>query len=230
MTTSKTQPIRIIYFADALCVWAYLSQVRAEELQAKFGTQVQFEWRFFQVFGDMHGKMQSQWRDKGGIEGYAAHVQDVAASFEHIAVNPGVWRDCIPVSSMPAHLYLCAVRHIEQQRIRDGEPESLLQTALWKLRSAFFSNLVDVSRRSGLLALAEQSGIRKELENVLDSGIAHAELSADLQLARDKSVTASPTLIFNEDRQRLTGNVGYRVLEANIAELLRNPDSRQSWC
>lgn len=33
----------------------------------------------------------------------------------------------------------------------------------------------------------------------------------------------SPTLIFNEGRQRLNGNVGYRVIEANIRELRHNP-------
>jgi hypothetical protein len=43
-------------------------------------------------------------------------------------------------------------------------------------------------------------------------------------------VTVSPTLIFNEGRQRLNGNVGYRVIEANIRELLHNPSGELSWC
>ena len=30
--------------------------------------------------------------------------------------------------------------------------------------------------------------------------------------------------------QMLTGNVGYRVLEANVRELLHNPGGQQSWC
>jgi hypothetical protein len=34
----------------------------------------------------------------------------------------------------------------------------------------------------------------------------------------------------NEGRQRLNGNVGYRVLEANIRELLNHPAGEQSWC
>jgi hypothetical protein len=37
--------------------------------------------------------------------------------------------------------------------------------------------------------------------------------------------------LFNEGRQVLTGNVGYRVIEANVRELLRQPsDDQSSWC
>jgi len=37
-------------------------------------------------------------------------------------------------------------------------------------------------------------------------------------------------LLFNEGRQVLTGNVGYRVIEANVRELLRVPVDQSSWC
>ena len=41
----------------------------------------------------------------------------------------------------------------------------------------------------------------------------------------------SPTFILNEGRQKLYGNVGYRVIEANLQELLKSPDASQaSWC
>ena len=40
----------------------------------------------------------------------------------------------------------------------------------------------------------------------------------------------SPTLSLNEDRQRLAGNVGYRVIEANVRELLEGPAPEGSWC
>ena len=55
-------------------------------------------------------------------------------------------------------------------------------------------------------------------------------LSGDLDLARDNHVRASPTLLCNEGRQRLTGNVGYRVLVANVRELLQAPTGGQLWC
>jgi predicted DsbA family dithiol-disulfide isomerase len=58
----------------------------------------------------------------------------------------------------------------------------------------------------------------------------HARRSEDVAMARDQSVRASPTLLFNEGRQALTGNVGYRVIEANVRELLRTPVDQSSWC
>ena len=51
-----------------------------------------------------------------------------------------------------------------------------------------------------------------------------------MQRALDSHVRASPTLIFNEDRQRLTGNVRYRIIEANVRELLERPETQQTWC
>jgi predicted DsbA family dithiol-disulfide isomerase len=70
----------------------------------------------------------------------------------------------------------------------------------------------------------------RRVEALVESGAAHAALAADLELARDNQVRASPTLLFNEGRQRLTGNVGYRVIEANVRELLQSPAGGQSWC
>ena len=52
----------------------------------------------------------------------------------------------------------------------------------------------------------------------------------DLDLARAQAIQASPTLLFNEGRQRLTGNVGYRIIEANIRELLERAPDQLSWC
>lgn len=52
----------------------------------------------------------------------------------------------------------------------------------------------------------------------------------DLDLVNEHTVSVSPTLIFNERQQRLNGNVGYRVIEANTRELLDNPTSEQSRC
>ena len=44
-------------------------------------------------------------------------------------------------------------------------------------------------------------------------------------------IHGSPSFVLNDGRQTLYGNVGYRVLEANIQELLRAPSADQaSWC
>ena len=45
-------------------------------------------------------------------------------------------------------------------------------------------------------------------------------------------VQGSPTFVFNEGRQMLYGNVGYRIIEANLRELLSRPSAEgmPSWC
>ena len=45
------------------------------------------------------------------------------------------------------------------------------------------------------------------------------------------NIQGSPSFVLNEGRQKLYGNVGYRILEANIHELLRaQPADQASWC
>ena len=44
-------------------------------------------------------------------------------------------------------------------------------------------------------------------------------------------IEGSPSFVLNEGRQKLYGNVGFRIIEANIQELLRAPGGDQaSWC
>jgi predicted DsbA family dithiol-disulfide isomerase len=216
----------IEHFSDVLCIWAYIAQVRVDELQANFPHEVRIDYRFMQVFGDVAGKMAAQWTERGGLEGYAAHVQEVAAQFEHIEINPRAWIANPPRSSLPAHLVLCGVKALHA-----GDPEGvelgLVERLLHALRRAFFVELVDISNQQRLFEVAEQAGVNlTKLQQALDSGTAHAQLAAVTQNA----VRASPTMTFNEGRQVLAGNVGYRVLEANIRELLHNPTDQQSWC
>jgi len=36
--------------------------------------------------------------------------------------------------------------------------------------------------------------------------------------------------VLNEGRQKLYGNVGFRIIEGSIKELLADPGDRASWC
>ena len=66
---------------------------------------------------------------------------------------------------------------------------------------------------------------------VLDSGLAHADLEADYRDQQQLGIQGSPTFILNDGRQKLYGNIGYGVIEANIRELLRSPAAgAASWC
>jgi predicted DsbA family dithiol-disulfide isomerase len=88
-----------------------------------------------------------------------------------------------------------------------------------------------VSAHQQLLEVAERAELPvSELERVLNSGAAHAQLAADLTESARCDVIACPTMIFFEGRQRLAGNVGFRVIVAHVRELLRSPGEQQSWC
>ncbi len=222
------QPIRIFYFSDVLCVWAYIAQVRLDELKTTFPTQISIESHFTPVFGDARRKLTQRWQDKGGLAGYNQHVREVAAKFEHVSIHPEIWMQTIPTSSTACHLLLRAVKLLEERGVVGvGAMENLT----WALRQAFFTELIDISDRKIQLQIAKKLGLPvNKIKAEIDSGTAYAELSRDFDLTKEHHVTVSPTLLFNEGRQRLNGNVGYRVIEANIRELLTNPANEHSWC
>jgi len=222
------ESVRITHFSDVFCVWAYVSQIRCDELVKQFDDRISIDYRYMQVFGSVRAKMAAQWSERGGIAGYAAHVLEVASGFEHVTLHPEVWLKATPESSMPCHLFLCAVRELEA--CGEAEPGSQARAA-WAAREAFFRECANIAEQPVLIEIAERTGIpAARVEPLLADGRAHAALSADLADVRDRAVRASPTLILDEDRQRLTGNVGYRVIEANIRELLAKPSGQRSWC
>ena len=70
-----------------------------------------------------------------------------------------------------------------------------------------------------------------EVEEKIRSSEAVAQLAVDINLSQAHHVEGSPTFIMNNGRQKLFGNVGYHLLEANVQELLRNaPEDEASWC
>ena len=220
--------VKISYFTDALCVWAYVSEARIAELKTNFNDAVELDCRYFHVFGNVANKMDAIWKDRGGLPAYRRHVREIVEKFGHVQLHERTWETDVPKSSMPAHLFLCATRHVESSS--RCAPGSGNRTA-WALREAFFRHGRDISRRKVLLEIAESMGLPSaEIEDAIATGAAHAALAEDLELARAQSVAASPTLLFNEGRQRLTGNVGYRIIEANIRELLERAPGQLSWC
>jgi len=220
--------VRISYFTDALCVWAYVSQVRMDELKTNFKDAVELDCRYFHVFGNVADKMDRGWRDRGGVAAYRRHVREIVEKFGHVQLHEQTWQDDVPKSSMPAHLFLCATRLVESSsKATAGSADR----AAWAVREAFFRHGRDISRSKVLFEIAESIGLPAgEIEDVIATGTAHAALAEDLELARTQSIAASPTLLFNEGRQRLTGNVGYRIIEANIRELLEGAPGQLSWC
>lgn len=225
----STPRVEVTHFSDVLCVWAYVSQVRIDELLRSFADRVEVQTRWFHVFGNVPGKLAAGWKDRGGAAGYGAHVRGVAERFGHVPVHPHAWAQTTPRSSMPAHLLLCAARLLEAQGAAAPGAQARLA---WALREAFFRDAQDIADQAVLGRVARDCGLAAEdVEGVLGNGAAHAALAEDLGLARQHGIDASPTLLFNEGRQRLTGNVGYRIIEANVRELLEGGAPGQwSWC
>lgn len=218
-----TQAISLTYFSDVLCIWAYISQARIDEVSECYPDDVAIDYRFCSVFGDTAHKIGTGWSDRGSYSGFRKHVLDSAASFEHIELHPDIWERCRPASSTPAHLALKAVQMTSMDKFKP---------ALNAIRSAFFEHSQDISRWAVLRDVLQAAGVSvEEIKEVLDAGVAHAALEADHREQQSLMVQGSPTYILNEGRQKLYGNVGYGVIEANIKELLRSPVAgAASWC
>jgi predicted DsbA family dithiol-disulfide isomerase len=224
------EPVRIFYFSDVLCIWAYIAQIRLDELKTTFQNQIAIAPHFVSVFGNACEKLETGWRDRGGLQGYSNHIQEVAKRFDHITLHPDVWTKVTPASSTSCHLFLQAIQLLEAKGLIERD-QQVFQKATWAFREAFFTRLANISDRRVQFGIAEDLGLPiAAIQAQIDSGEAYAQLSKDFDLVKEHSVMVSPTLIFNEGRQRLNGNVGYRVIEANIRELLHNPPGEQSWC
>jgi predicted DsbA family dithiol-disulfide isomerase len=68
------------------------------------------------------------------------------------------------------------------------------------------------------------------VERAVATGEAHAALAGDMQAATAARINGSPTWSLNDGRQVLFGNVGYRVIQANLEEFLNNDQAGASWC
>lgn len=224
------EPIRIFYFSDVLCIWAYIAQIRLDELKTTFQEQIEIENHFVPVFGNAREKLENRWRDRGGLKGYSDRVREIAQKFPHINLHPEIWTKVTPPSSTSCHLFLHAIQLLETNGLLEGDRQ-IFEKVTRAFREAFFTELANVSDRKVQFEIAEELKLPiADIQAKIDSGEAYAQLSKDFELVKEHMVTVSPTLIFNEGRQRLNGNVGYRVIEANIRELLHNPPGEQSWC
>lgn len=223
--------VRISYYSDVLCIWAYAAERRLQELTDAFGDQISIDSHYCSVFPDAWGKIEG----RGGFEKFNAHLREVAARFPHITVNDAVWLRGRPRTSASPHQFLKAVELVDRD---SGDPatrpylERLSTRAAREVRLAFFAEAQDVSDWNVQRDIAARLGIDYgKIEDRLRSSEALAALTIDYSLAADNGIAGSPTFYMNEGRQKLFGNVGYRLLEANVQELLRQPkEDEASWC
>lgn len=215
--------ITIDYYSDILCIWAWIAQRRIDELNTQFAGKIQWRFYYMDTFGDTERKIKQQWSERGNFDGFARHVSESAAPFENAQINPNLWIQTQPKTSANAHLLLKAVE------ISHGVKESVKLALL--LRKAFFENANDIGNLEvlfGILAQAEFDG--EKTKRAINNGSATAALMSDYQEAKRLNLKGSPSYVLDNGRQTLYGNVGYRVLQANVEELLKNPLGEASWC
>lgn len=216
-------PLVIDYYSDVLCVWAWIAQRRLDELNETLGKKIEIRHRYVDVFGDAVNKISNQWQEKGGFEGFSNHVQESAKPYPDAPVNADIWSKIKPTSSANVHLILKAVE------LEFGAKASI-ELAL-KFRQEFFIFAKDISQLPVLFSIIKEAGYNSvKIMNNVDDGSAMSALMADYQQAKTLALKGSPTYIIDNGRQVLYGNVGYRILLANIEEQLKSPSNEASWC
>ncbi len=224
----------VTYFSDILCVWAYASETRIDAVKNKFSDTVRIKNQFCSVFGDTARKITSNWNHKGGYDGFNAHLRGVADRFPHIEVHPEIWLKTRPSTSLSAHLFMKAVQQwdAKSREAQASDVENIFDQVLWDFRCAFFRDCRDIARWDIQCEVARARGVDiVAIEESVHSGSAYAALAADYQDAEKMGVEGSPSLVLNEGRQKLYGNIGFHLIEANIQELFRTPRTDEaSWC
>ncbi len=234
--TDSIEPLDIAYYSDVLCVWAYVSQIRLDELKANFEEKIEITPYHVTLFGDTQKRIGDGWSERGGYDGFSNHVLEVGSQFPHLEINFDVWKTCKPTTSGNAHLFLKAIDLFEQDSHSDSnknwERFKLVKKVEWAIRVAFFKDARDISHTDILFDIADQFSIsRKDIEPYLNDGSAMAQFCSELAMKETYKLDGSPTYLFNNERQKLFGNVGYKILEANVAELLANGvEGHASWC
>ncbi|WP_250658634.1 DsbA family oxidoreductase [Alkalimarinus coralli] len=233
-----TKPVLVSHFSDVLCVWAYVAQIRLDELREQFGEDVVIKHHFIPLFGCTENRIGDGWKDRGGFDGFSDHVLHVCEEFPHVQVNRDVWKNCRPKSSASTHCFIKAVQLLEEEGVVSCKPEqslngrTLVEEFVWQVRLAFFRDAQDISNYDVLTTIAKSLGLSLTAINErLKRGEAIAALCRDAELKELYRIEGSPTYYLNEGRQKLYGNVGYRILEANILELMQNETGDlASWC
>lgn len=222
--------VKLVHFSDLLCIWGYVGEANLFRATDAFGDRLHPEVHFCSVFPDPATKLTKAWANRGGFQGYADHVQEVAAKFDGIAVHPDTWARVQPRSSASPQLLIKAIQLQEASSPATRFADRPSVRAAHALRVAFFTQAQDISNWTVQRAVCDSIGVDFDaaLKHV-ETGEAIANLAADYELAQALGVQGSPTYILNEGRQKLFGNITYKILAANVTELLADdPDENAS--
>ena len=214
--------LTIDYYTDVLCIWAWIAQRRTEELESTWGDKIDLKHRYVNVFGDTQTRIGDGWAEKGGFSGFGEHVFESAEPYDNAPVNPAVWSKIRPKTSANAHLVLSAVA------IESADAAAKLAA---KIRHAFFVDARDIGDLAVLFEVATENDVDADkIRAAVSDGDAAARLMQDYQSAAAANIAGSPSWVLNDGRQKLYGNIGYHVLNANVEGLFEGQTTDASWC
>lgn len=218
-----SEKLVIDYYTDVLCIWAWIAQRRIDQLEQEWGAHIELRHQYVNVFGDTATRIPHQWKKRGGFEGFQQHVLQSAAPFAEATVNPEIWASVRPATSANAHLVIKAAEVVNNE-------QAGVDLAL-AIRRSFFVDALDIGDMGVLLNIASQAGHPDDqIRASISDGSATAALMNDYQSAQSLNIKGSPSWVMNNGRQTLYGNVGYKVLHANVESFLNHSEGEASWC
>ncbi len=224
--------LTITYYSDVLCIWGYSAKIKIDEMKKQFGDKIALEYRYTPLFVDMHSMLEKNWAEKGGLQGYNQMMHKLNGMFPYVEIHPEIGLKNLPRSSASCHQFLKAIDLLEQRgEIKSNDAtNTLLEQADWQIRLGYFRDAQDVSQTNKLMSIAEDLKIpSNSIETLLTNGEAMAALASCTTNDKQKLIEGSPSFVLNEGRQKLYGNIGYHIIEANIQALLETPEDKPSW-
>ena len=100
-----------------------------------------------------------------------------------------------------------------------------------QIRHAFFVDARDIGDLAVLFEVAAENDVDADkIRALVSDGDAAPRLMQDYQSAAAANIAGSPSWVLNDGRQKLYGNIGYHVLNANVEGLFEGQTTDASWC
>lgn len=206
--------IQMVYYTDPYCAWSWAFEGTLEALKDEQGDSLRIEYRQYPLIPDLQ---------KSGKT-----AEDVAKAWEEVGritgvpINPKVWRENPPSSTLPA----CRASKAAATLGEDAEGrflKALRPLLLVQGRVANRETLVDAAQSAGL--------DREAFLRALDSPGLDEALRDDEEQARQDAVGSTPSLVLrnpSKDKIQIQGPRDLSLFRRAIAVLRAETEAAQS--